>query len=375
MPSLHGGNESDSMKYEVFNAKRSPIDRPRAAKSIVRRRRIADLFRSQITLTLTTSGGTMTLAKLHLGPNHGKRKLTTLELLLIAAFLLFLAYMSVEPLTVPAGSATQAKPLIAAVPPVQAPAAAPAEAQASVPAAATSAEAAQPVADQTVAVVAVAAPAAATPAAVEQKAAAPAASDVIKPVFVVTPNSTILERIAPVATVTVEDLAAPAMTAEAAVPAPAAPAPVAPQAAAPVEAAPAPSPAVLQAAPVAEAPKQAVALRFEISDATGVDGFAKNLAQALEQSGIAIANVASVPAGKQRRTVILFRDGFEEEAKRLAKLFVTAPALVNNTASRNGADSADVKLVLGTAAAREKNLLASDSSMPKLSLGRLARSN
>lgn len=315
----------------------------------------------------------MTLAKLHLGQNIGKRKLTTLELLLIAAFALFLAYMSVEPLVLPEGAMPTTRPVVAAVAPAPVPAdvsaAAPVEPAPSAQAAASSVDTPQPAASQAQATAT--ATETVQPAA-EQKASTSIPVGTIKPVFIVTANSTVLERIAPIATVTIEEVASPAATAEAA----AVPVAPAPQETAQVDVAPAPAPAAPQPAPVvAEAPKQAAALRFEVSDATGVDGFAKGVAQALEQSGIAIAKVSSVPAGKQRRTVILFREGFEEEAKRLSKLFVTAPALVNNTASKDNADVADVKLVLGSAAAREKNLLASDSGLPKLSLGRLARSN
>ena len=310
----------------------------------------------------------MTLAKLHLGQNIGKRKLTTLELLLIASFALFLAYMSVEPLVLPEGAAPTARTVVATAAPApvlpEVSATAPTEPAAPAQVVAPATDAAQPVLAQTAATTTeVKQPVA------EQKAATTTTIETIKPIFVVTANSTVLERIAPIASVTIEEVAAPAATADAAaVPAPA------PQETAKLDVAPAP--AAPQAAPVvAEAPKQAAALRFEVSDATGVDGFAKRVAQALEQSGIAIAKVSSVPAGKQRRTVILYRDGFEEEAKRLSKLFVTAPALVNNAASKDSADVADVKLVLGSAAAREKNLLASDDGLPKLSLGRLARSN
>lgn len=312
----------------------------------------------------------MTLAKLHLGQNIGKRKLTTLELLLIASFALFLAYMSVEPLVLPEGSAPTARTVVATAAPAPAlpevSATAPTEPAAPAPVVAPATDAAQPVPAQTAATTTeVKQPVA------EQKAATTTTIETIKPIFVVTANSTVLERIAPIATVTIEEVAAPAATADAAA------VPVAaPQETAQLDVAPVPAPAAPQPAPVvAEAPKQAAALRLEVSDATGVDGFAKRVAQALEQSGIAIAKVSSVPAGKQRRNVILFRDGFEEEAKRLSKLFVTAPALVNNAASKASADVADVKLVLGSAAAREKNLLASDDGLPKLSLGRLARSN
>lgn len=312
----------------------------------------------------------MTLAKLHLGQNIGKRKLTTLELLLIGAFALFLAYMSVEPLVLPEGATPTARPVVATAEPTASAHAATASADTAQPAAvqpqATTTEVTPPAAQQAVTTTGTVQPAA------EPKASTSTAVGTTKPVFVVTANSTVLERIAPIAMVTIEEIAPPAATAEAA----AVPAAPAPQETAKVDVDTAPAPAAAQPAPVvAEAPKQAAALRFEVSDATGVDGFATNVAQTLEQSGIAIAKVSSVPAGKQRRTVILFRDGFEEEAKRLSKLFVTAPALVNSAASKDSADAPDVKLVLGSAAAREKALLASDAGVPKLPLGRLARSN
>lgn len=285
----------------------------------------------------------MTSAKPHLGPNKGKRKLSTLELLLVSGFVLFLAYMSLEPLVLPVSARPEIRTAAAVEPGEPAQVAVPAE------------MATQPVADQKIAVSAVA--------------------DTKKPAFVVTPDSTILDRIAPVATVIIEAPAMPATTAEA-LAAPASVAPVAAVDTAKAEVAPTPVAIAVPATPVvAETSKQTGGTRFEISDATGVDGFGKNLAQSLEESGIVVAKVASVAAGKQRRTVIVYRDGFEDAARRLGKMFTAAPALVKNASPRDSAEAADVKLILGTVAAREKSLLASNAGLPTLSQGRVARSH
>lgn len=179
----------------------------------------------------------------------------------------------------------------------------------------------------------------------EPVAAAPAAEqDPDAPAFVVGGESTVDRRIAPVARVVLEGTDAPPSVE----PAPATP-PVA-EAAQPAAAAPAAS-----AAPVAPAASRA---RIEITDGTGVDGLAQDVAAALEQAGIAVAKTANMPSGSQRRTVIFYRNGFEGEARRLSLVFAQPPALVNNTRPHNGMDDYDVRLVLGSAAARDKALLA-----------------
>lgn len=109
-------------------------------------------------------------------------------------------------------------------------------------------------------------------------------------------------------------------------------------------------------------PQEAASIRIEITDGTGIDGFAGELASQLEKVGVTVSKTANMAAGAQRRTVILYRDGSEEVAQRLSKLFTHSPALVNNTRSRNLSDTSDVRLVLGSAAARDKALLASKRS-------------
>lgn len=263
----------------------------------------------------------MTQAKLQPGQDTGKRRVTIIELLLIAPFFLFLLYSSTESILLPVGAMPRPQP-------------ARAEIQASVTVVTN--ESAAPAQD---------------PHPAEPRTVASTLVESNKP-SVVTAGTTVLQRIAPVASVTLE---APTEVAVA----PATEVPVSVETAKP-ESAAVPPPEVAQAAPVAApTPPQAAALRLEISDGTGVDLFAKNVAQTLEQSGFALAAVSTMPSRTQRRTVILYRDGFEQEAHRLSKLFSTAPALVNNTRSRNASDTSDVRLVLGSMAAKEKALFAS----------------
>lgn len=226
-----------------------------------------------------------------------KQNWTAFELLMLAPFGLLLWYVGTQPLVLPAA------PPASAIVPV--------------------ASAAGP-ADRVAAAVAV-----------------PADPDA--PVFVTT-GTTVLQRIAPIARVMLEAqevAAAPQETAQA------------PVADAPVVAVPAAADE-----PAAVAPQATASMRIEITDGTGVEGFVKDIASQLEKSGVTISRTTNMTPGAQRRTVILYRDGFEEDAERLSKLFARPPALVNNTRSRNASDASDVRLVLGSAAVREKGLQA-----------------
>lgn len=223
------------------------------------------------------------------GAAVAKRGWTTFEFLLLAPFALLLWYIATEPLVVPVKKEASPPPAAAAV------------------------------------------------------SAAEPSAEPARVVFVTTGNTTVFQRIAPVASVNLEEVEQVAAAVSE-------PAPVTP---APVEAAPAPVPAT------------AAALRIVISDGTGVEGFAKGVAQQLEQAGMTVSATAAI-AGMQKRNVIFFRDGFEEDAARLSKLFVQPPVLINNTNTRKSSDAADVRLVLGSAAAREKTLLVSKTEAPKL---------
>lgn len=174
------------------------------------------------------------------------------------------------------------------------------------------------------------------------RAAAEAArADSDEVVYVGTAASTVEQRIAPVARLTMETQAGTGtQEAPAAADQPEAPVttvtPVAPVA-----------PVTSNAAPAADS------ITIEIADATGVDGFASGLAQSLEQSGLTVAKATTAAPGSQRRTVILFRKGYEEQARRLSKRFNHPPALVAGKDAETG-----LRLVLGSAAVRDKLMLA-----------------
>lgn len=169
----------------------------------------------------------------------------------------------------------------------------------------------------------------------EQAVASVTPADPDAPRFVTT-GTDVLQRIAPVARLTMEGQEVVAVGQE-------------------------PTQAQVQAAAAAEpvaAAEETASIRIEIADGTGVDGLADELTSQLEKQGVKVSKTAQMPAGAQRRTVIVYRDGSEEAAQRLGKLFARPPALVSNAGARNAPDAADVRLVLGSAAARDKSLLA-----------------
>ncbi|HYC42940.1 MAG TPA: LytR C-terminal domain-containing protein, partial [Noviherbaspirillum sp.] len=266
-----------------------------AAGRILLRRRFNGLFGDRAARTFSTTGVTM---KSTTATASTKQNWTAFELLMLAPFGLLLWYVATQPLVLPAA------PPVNAIVPIAA---------AAVPA--------------------------------EQVLAAPVtrAADPDAPVFV-TAGTTVLQRIAPVARVTLEAqeaAAAPQDTAQA-------PASDGPAVAVPVTA----------SEPAAAEPQVAASMRIEITDGTGVDGFVKDITSQLEKSGVTVTRTTNMTPGAQNRTVILYRDGFEQDAERLSKLFARPPALVNNTRSRKASDASDVRLVLGSAAVREKGLQA-----------------
>jgi hypothetical protein len=260
-----------------------------ATGCILLRRRFNGLFSDRTNLAFSTTGVSMTSTT---APTSAKHNWTAFELLMLAPFGLLLWYIGTQPLVLPA--APPAKVIVAE----------------------------------------------------EQAAAEPVVSkDPDAPRFV-TAGSSVLERIAPVARLTLEAQEAQEVA-------------TAPQE--PAQAQVSDTPAVTNQA--VAVPQEAALIRIEITDGTGVDGLAGELTSQLEKNGVTVSKTAHMPAGAQRRTVILYRDGFEEVAQRLGKLFTRPPALVNATSSRNASEAADVRLVLGIAAARDKALLASKEQL------------
>ncbi|OWW21248.1 LytR C-terminal domain-containing protein [Noviherbaspirillum denitrificans] len=294
------------MSYAKMTAARQRVGYTPATGRILLRRRVRGMLGKAPVLSLSSTGGTMTSTTAHITSTPAKQSWTPFELLMLAPLGALVWYVATQPLVLHTEPST-------------------------------------------------AAPVAEAP-------AAPATTlDPDAPVFVVGAQSTLEQRIAPVARVMIEGVEPPA-AAQAAEPAVATP-PVA--ATSPVAEAVPQVAAVAQPAPaVPAAPAQQVAssARIAIADGTGVDGLAKDIAVAMEQAGMAVAKTASLSAGSQRRTVIFYRDGFEEEARRLSRVFAQPPALVANTHPGGSADDYDVRLVLGSAAARDKGLLARKGS-------------
>lgn len=259
----------------------------------------------------------MTSIHMQYGTAAGKRSWTFFELFLLAPFGLLLWYIATEPLVVP--EKKMPSPMLAT-----AGAATPAYEHAPVNAIKEQADVMQTTSHASV--------------------------DELRVVFVTTENTSVLQRIAPVASVNLE-VAEPLVAV------------VADQAPVAVE----PSPAQAPQSPATTVPPvtSASRSRIEISDGTGVEGLAKGVAQQLEQAGMSISAFSAL-TGAQKRTVILYRDGFEDEADRLSKLFARPPVLVNYTKTRKPSDTADVRLVLGSAAAREKALFVQKGGDQKL---------
>jgi Tfp pilus assembly protein PilF len=100
--------------------------------------------------------------------------------------------------------------------------------------------------------------------------------------------------------------------------------------------------------------------RLEIADATKVAGLADNVARILARIGLPATRVVTLQPQLQRRTVILYRDGFHGDAVRLSRSFAQPPALVNNTRMRDPADGSDIRLLLGSKTAQQASQLAAD---------------
>lgn len=84
----------------------------------------------------------------------------------------------------------------------------------------------------------------------------------------------------------------------------------------------------------------------EISNGTRDAQLGENLAQTLRREGATITRVAGLKPYNQHRNVIMYRDGFRNQALALSRSFAVPPALVKNT--RGG--QPDLRVVLGKSA-------------------------
>jgi len=140
--------------------------------------------------------------------------------------------------------------------------------------------------------------------------------------------------------------------------------PAAPQKKAETPAASTPAaPAAEQAAAPAPqaAAQEAKPIRIEIANGTRDEQLGQGMADALRQNGVEVTEVTPLKPYTQKRTVILYRDGFREQALALSRKFATPPAMVNNTRTRPSSDRSEVRLVLGSSAAQAAAVPAADA--------------
>ena len=72
----------------------------------------------------------------------------------------------------------------------------------------------------------------------------------------------------------------------------------------------------------------------------------------LRDNGFAVGKISPLMPYTQQRTVILYRDGYRNQAIELSRSFAVPPAIVNNTHTRPASDTSNVRLVLGKASVK-----------------------
>lgn len=103
--------------------------------------------------------------------------------------------------------------------------------------------------------------------------------------------------------------------------------------------------------PVAAAPQSAGSatagnrnFQLGIANGNGVTGLGRKVRAMLEQQGLPTSHLINLKPYRTQETTIQYRNGFRDEALRLSRILIKAPALVSNDHLRN---KADVQLVLG----------------------------
>ncbi len=156
--------------------------------------------------------------------------------------------------------------------------------------------------------------------------------------------------------------AAPAAAAAPATPAPApltqTKEPEAPEQGTPADTAPTADAAEASpAAQAAEANSSANAIQpaltgivIEIANGTRDAGLGKYVANALRQEGATILRVTGLKPYTQRRNVILYRDGFHDQAVAVSRRFTNPPEVVADSHQRPASPRPNMRLVLGRSA-------------------------
>lgn len=93
-------------------------------------------------------------------------------------------------------------------------------------------------------------------------------------------------------------------------------------------------------------------ITVEIANGTRDNALAAGMADRLRDNGFAVSKISPLAPYTQHRTVILYRDGFRNQALELRRSFAVPPAIVNNTRTRRASDTSNVRLVLGKTTAK-----------------------
>jgi tetratricopeptide (TPR) repeat protein len=85
--------------------------------------------------------------------------------------------------------------------------------------------------------------------------------------------------------------------------------------------------------------------RFQITNGNGTPALAKRFRDALMSGGLPKSRLANLKPYQQKQTVVLYREGFRDEALRVSAYFAKAPSTIRDAAQLDSAT--DVRLVLG----------------------------
>ena len=102
-------------------------------------------------------------------------------------------------------------------------------------------------------------------------------------------------------------------------------------------------------------------IRIEVANGTRNAWLTGDVARMLSGSGLKVTRTENLKPYTQRRTVILYRDGYREEAIALARSFAVPPAIAKDIHVRNPMHKFELRLVLGKTALQVTQLAQRDA--------------
>ena len=102
-------------------------------------------------------------------------------------------------------------------------------------------------------------------------------------------------------------------------------------------------------------------IRIEVANGTRNAWLTGSVARMLSGSGLKVTRTENLKPYTQRRTVILYREGYREEALALARSFAMPPAVAKDTHVRNPMHKFELRLVLGKTALQVTQLAQKDA--------------